>query len=239
MRDERGGEESLKKEKLLTQWFEFECKLQANVTVEQHVADHLRGTRRMKPWNHILLDRCMTEPLNMAVISSAPSILDTTDHDRHTHRPTVQDSSSMWFSCAEDGTAASASSVFSFSFWLYSQERNLHVPEWLSTRIHAFVLGVCVRFHSFCPSRALILWCLHRLQRPTSGRRATGSSFFGKVVMLFSRKHAHSSAVSPSDDVSGRVVRGFSWRLRTAKWLWEPPVIPLFGMGPAGAQWKM
>lgn len=139
-----GGQESLKKEKLLTQWFEFECKLQANVTVEQHVADRLRGTRRMKPWNHILLDRCMTEPLNMAVISSAPSILDTTDHDRHTHRPTVQDSSSMWFSCAEDGTAASASSVFSFSFWLYSQERNLHVLEWLSTRIHSFVLCVCV-----------------------------------------------------------------------------------------------
>lgn len=84
-----------------------------------------------------------------------------------------------------------------------------------------------------------LLWCLHHLQRPTSGRRATSSSFFAQVVMLFSRKHAHSSAVSPSDDVSGGLVRGFSWRLRTAKWLWEPPVIPLFGMGPAGAQWKM
>lgn len=60
-----------------------------------------------------------------------------------------------------------------------------------------------------------------------------------KLWCCFPQKHAHSSAVSPSDDVSGGLVKGFGWRLRMAKWLWEPPVIPLFGMGPTGAQWKM
>lgn len=39
-------------------------------------------------------------------------------------------------------------------------------------------------------------------------------------LMLFSHKHTintHSSAVSPSDDVSGGLVKGFGWRLRMAK----------------------
>lgn len=65
------------------------------MTVEQHVFDHLGGTRRTKARNHTLVDRCVTEPLSTTVISSAPSILETTDHDQRARGPTVQDSSSM------------------------------------------------------------------------------------------------------------------------------------------------
>lgn len=51
---------------------------------------------------------------------------------------------------------------------------------------------------------------LHLPQQPASGQRATDPSFLNtpKVVM-FSQKHAHSSAVSPSDDVNGGLIKGF------------------------------
>lgn len=117
--------------------------------VEQHVPDNLWGTRRMKAQNQILLDRCMTEPLNMAVVSSAPSILETADHDQRARRPTVQDSSSMWFSCTEDRTAASASSFFSFSFWLYSQGRHIWVLNGSPPSFYSFIL--CVFSPLFLP----------------------------------------------------------------------------------------
>lgn len=90
-------------------------------------------------------------------------------------------------------------------------------PEWLSTLILLFhsLRG----FFSFplVFARARFSFCffaakprLHLPQRPASGQPAIDPSFLNtpKVVM-FSQKHAHSSAVSPSDDVSGGLVQGF------------------------------
>lgn len=133
----------------------------------------------MKAQNQILLDRCMTEPLNMAVISSAPSVLETADHDQHARRPTVQDSSSMCLSCAEDGTAASASSFFSFSFWLYSQGRHICVLNGSPPSFYLLFHSLCFFFlPCFCLSSVFISFLctkprLHLLQQPTSGQRAT------------------------------------------------------------------
>lgn len=104
-----------------------------------------------------------------------------------------------------------------------------------------FLPKLCFQFVSLQRSHACICFCSPLLGTTPWTGRYTDASFFStpKIAMLFSQKHAHSSAVSPSDDVSGRLVKGFGWRLRMAKWLWEPPVIPLLGMGPTGAQWKM
>lgn len=60
----------------------------------------------------------------------------------------------------------------------------------------------------------------------------------GSVMLLFHRQNTLLLGLSTSvDDRGGLWIFGLGQRM--AKWLWEPPVIPLFGMGPAGAQWKM
>lgn len=73
---------------------------------------------KMKPEENMVPDRCTTEPLNGAVVLSAPSILHTTDLDHHTCCHTVRASSSMWNSGIEVGAAATAATANSLLFLL-------------------------------------------------------------------------------------------------------------------------
>lgn len=185
---------------------------------------------KMKPEENMVPDRCTTEPLNGAVVLSAPSILHTTDLDHHTCCHTVRASSSMWNSGIEVGAAATAATANSLLFLLL-------LAFFLSlTHTHSNGSPTSFSFYSFTCFFFPLLRILFgffsalprlRLHRPTSGQHATvlaptitsADTLILKVSCLSltnndqqpvylcqgtnTHRHTHSSTLSPFDDVSG------------------------------------